>query len=82
MKTYTVDFVEGDQITLLERGNEDHKVIIEDEALSRKLSDGMLIDLMVGEDGSVSSYKILADETKQVKEQSQHLLDKILKKRN
>ncbi|WP_226675893.1 hypothetical protein [Rossellomorea aquimaris] len=82
MKTYTVDFVEGDKITLLERGHEEHKVIVEDEALSRKLTDGMLIDLMVREDGSVSSYKILTDETKQVKEQNQHLLDKILKKSN
>lgn len=82
MKTYTVDFVEGDQITLLERGNEDHKVVVTDEELSRELTDGTLVDLMVREDGSVSSYKILTDETKQVKEQNQHLLDKILKKRN
>jgi hypothetical protein len=82
MKTYTVDFVEGDQITLLERGNEDHKVIVTDEALSRKLTDGMLIDLAVTENGSVQSFKILTEEAKQVKEQNEKLLDKILKKRN
>jgi hypothetical protein len=81
MKTYTVDFVEGDQITLLENGNEGNKVIVKDEALSRKLTDGTLIDLSVRHDGSVQSYKMLIDETKDAKKQSQKMLDKILKKR-
>lgn len=82
MKTYTVDFVEGDQITLLERGNEDRKVIVMDEALSKILTDGTLIDLSVREDGSVGSYKILTNETKQIKEKNEKLLNKISKKRN
>ncbi|MFI8687532.1 hypothetical protein [Rossellomorea sp. NPDC077527] len=80
MKTYTVDFIDGDQITFLERGNEDHKVIITDEALSKKLSDGVVIDLSFRDDGSVHSYKMLIDETKQTKQESERMLDKILKK--
>jgi hypothetical protein len=80
VNTFTVDFVEGTKITLLERGNESNKVIITDQKLSESVQDGDLVAVNLNEDGTIESFELLNEETMRVKKENDYLLSNVLKK--
>jgi hypothetical protein len=80
MKKFTVDFVEGSVVTLLEKGNECNKVIFRDQKLSESVQDGNIVAVILNEDGTIKSFEIMQEEAYQVKKENEDLLKKILKK--
>ncbi|MCA1040944.1 DUF3006 domain-containing protein [Bacillus infantis] len=79
MKAYIVEAIEGEITILLPRNDENERVIVQAGQLPAGIKDGDIIEAEISDESRVVEYKLLTEETKEVVERNQGLLDKILR---
>lgn len=78
---YTVDRFEGDLVVLLLKSDESQQKLIRKSQLNEEVNKGDIVEIEFDESGTLLDFKILTEETKDMKSRVESLLTKLKNKK-